>query len=750
MTQRYPRSGELITRLTRSLTAIKGWDKKYTMDYVGEQTGYSSDMVYRWQQGRTCPHPETIVILAKLGKEVANLDRIWGESLLNAAHHPDSIDIVNKLWGPKEIRFIDWNLPPTEHTELIGRHAEITRLLELLSPNHASHLISVDGIGGVGKTALVLEVSYRCKKTSTGEVPDLKVPTFDAIIFVSAKQQYLTPGGILSRYETQRTLQDIFRQVAHTLNRFEIAHATSQEQPVRVREALAHQRTLLIVDNLETMEDKQEIISFLYDLPPSVKVVITTRERAIFSPIRLQQLTEDAALALIEKEAQERSVEVSKEQALMLYQRIGGIPAALVYAVGWIASGYSTEHVFNKVLKEGGDVAHFCFEGSIETLRGQAAHYLLMATAIFPEPPLRAALAQTSGLATDPFAVEEGLGQLQQLSLICQQERRYRMLPLTREYALAELAKHTEFEREVRNRWIEWYKQFVAQETANYHHLQIELGNLISVIDWLIEQQRMEEVNWCFKYTRLFLYAKGHWEFLRHLAEHVAVQARAIHDPILLGESLESLINICREQEDFEDARKWLDFVQNTANILGDELLYAKVCLSHMWMLYRRDDCPEEMVYSVIHAIDIFRRYGRADQVVKALNTIGNRYLRQHRFEEARNIFEEGLQTLAASERLLSEPCQWRAVLQGNLAIIDGRQGRYAEACKVLYEILKNLNEQTDLAEVYAILAFYEFQLGNSEQAQCLRREADRIIEQLRFKHPICPEDEIWRQLQLD
>ena len=48
MPQRYPRIGEQITRLTRSLVAVKGWDKKYTMDYVGNQTGYSPDMVYRW------------------------------------------------------------------------------------------------------------------------------------------------------------------------------------------------------------------------------------------------------------------------------------------------------------------------------------------------------------------------------------------------------------------------------------------------------------------------------------------------------------------------------------------------------------------------------------------------------------------------------------------------------------------------------------------------------------------------------
>ena len=442
MTRRYPRQqyislGEQITRLTHSLAAVKGWTMRDTMGYVGEQTGYGHDMVYRWQQGRSHPSHKTIEVLAQLGKEEANLPREWGESLLKVARHSDVETIVNILWGPREIRNIPCNLPPPGHTELIGRQAEIVHLLELLSPRYAAHLVTVDGIGGVGKTALVLEVAYRCWRASTGESPNPKIPTFDAIIFISAKQQYLTPDGILPRYEAQRTLRDIFRLIAYTLNRFEVTHAASQDQPTKVRDVLARQRTLLIVDNLETMEDKQEIVSFLFELPPPVKVVITTRERALsFSPLRLKQLPEEEALNLIEKQAREKEAHVSNEQARVLYKRIGGIPAALTYAIGQIANGYSMETVLSRVPQASGDVARFCFEGSVGPLRGKQVHMLLMALAMFPKSPLRVALAHTAGLESDPIAVEEGLAQLQQLSLVSQQEERYGMLPLTREYAL--------------------------------------------------------------------------------------------------------------------------------------------------------------------------------------------------------------------------------------------------------------------------------------------------------------------------
>lgn len=434
---------------------------------------------------------------------------------------PHTPDIVNNLWGPKEIRSIPCNLPAREHTELIGREAEMAHLLVLLSSRYGAHLISVDGIGGVGKTALVLEAAHQCWQASTGEVPNSKVPTFEAIIFASAKQQYLTPGGIVRRTEAQNTLCHIFRTVAHTLNHPKITEATPNDQPSRVRDALSHQRTLLIVDNLETMEDKQEIVSFLYELSPSVKVVITTRERALFSPICLEQLVEGAALSLIAKEAREKRVQVSKEQALALYQRIGGIPAALVYTIGQMASGYSAETVLHRLLQADGDVTRYCFEDSVKPLRRRQAHLLLMALAMFPRRPLRSAATHTAGLAGDPIAVEEGLAQLQRLSLVSQQGERYRMLPLTRGYALAELAAHPQFEQEARKRWVEWYLEFAkeyggddwAEWQIKYDHVEEEWENFLAVFDWCATHDQYNEMRdfWGAEGLLEFTTIYGHW-----------------------------------------------------------------------------------------------------------------------------------------------------------------------------------------------------------------------------------------------
>lgn len=487
-THPYKELGELITQLIETLVAVKRWSKTRAMAEVARRTGYSTAAVYRWRQGHLRPPDEALEVLVQIAYEIG-MDRTWAEKFLRAARYPAVESLLNTYWGPKELRHIPNNLPPLGHTLFVGRKAEMARLLELLSPHHAAHLITIDGIGGVGKTALILEVAYRCLRASTGEMPHPRIPTFDAIIFVSAKQQILTPKGILRRRQAQRTLRDIFHAISSTLERPDIRQVGPEQQIVRARHALGRQRTLLIVDNLETVADREDILAFLYDLPPSVKVVITTREQALFSPIRLEHLPKEESIRLILHEAKEMGVSVTQEDALALYERTGGIPAAMIYAVGQIAGGSSVEAVLTRISQATGDVARFCFEGLISPLRGKPAHRLFMAVAMFPKRPLREAVIYVAGLATDPLAADEGLARLQQISLITQREGRYSMLPLTREYALAELAAHPEFDEE------EW-------------------ENLSAVLDWCAAHDRYEDIRdlWFGAYLGGFTNLYGYWD----------------------------------------------------------------------------------------------------------------------------------------------------------------------------------------------------------------------------------------------
>jgi tetratricopeptide (TPR) repeat protein len=745
---KYPRIKELIDRLVESLVAVKGWSLATAMAEVGKRTHYSIDMVYRWRQGKVCPSQETLEILVKLGKEQAGLEREWGESLLHAAHYPDTMALVNKLWGPKEIRAIPCNLPSRDSAQLIGRQSEITRLLQLLSPEHTASLITVDGIGGVGKTALVLEIAYRCWKNSTGEEHSTNAPRFDAIILVSAKQQHLTSEGILPSYGAKRTLRDIKREIAATLN----------IQSEQVDKYLGRQPTLLIVDNLETMEDKQEIVSYLYEMPHTVKVIMTTRERVvIYSPIRLDQLSQEESLVLIEKEAQEKEAQISSEQALSLYHHIGGIPAALIYAIGQVAGGYSVETVMERIPQSGSDVTRFCFESSLEPLRGQPAHHLLMAMAMFSKSPLRGALAHTAGLATNHTASEDALAQLRKLSLIGQQEGRYTILPLTREYALSELAAFPAFEQEARERWVEWYANYALEFggkdrddwTVRYDHIEEEWENLLAVFDWCAAHERYKEIQtfWQGKSMDNFAHIYSYWEdrqfwldWLSKAAEKRGDWSHALQAMIDLSFTLtlmnqfkeaDSILQHAWETHEYAKPRVQLILMQKITNLCTQKGEFADAI---SWsnkaylMLNSIENSLEEP--------DLTRRR------VDLLSNEGLIYFKQKDYQRAEVCFRECLK--------LAEAISWNRVIffaRNHLVSIAIAQNQLEEA-ETLLQISLPVERDKRLAAFHKLTSAYFCQKkGNMDEARRLARAAFDSFERLGMRQEAQETDELLKQL---
>lgn len=413
------------------------------------------------------------------------------------------------------------NLPLPDYTRFVGRSRELNRLLELLSPNHAAHLISVDGIGGVGKTTLVLEAAYQCRTARLEPEKNLGIPIFDAIILTSAKQQFLTPMGLLERTKkANKTLPDICCEIARTLERRDINHTTGDAQLERTSECLSRQRTLLIIDNLETIENQDELLSFLYDLPVSVKVVITTREQAIFVPIRLSSLPEAESLELIQHHLQEKSLNLAEKQMQEIYQKTSGIPAAMIYIIGQLAANYSLNTILEKVRNAEGDVARFCFHAAVSSFAEKASHYLLMAVAMFPKSATEIAIGTVAGI-NDPIARDEGMAKLKQMSLVREEEGRYTMLTLTQEYANAELAKYPSYNSEARARWVDFYQNFAEkngvsrlkwyQEPEKVEKIDIEWDNLQAVIEWCCAENSYEDVLQLWLKVKDYVHIQGYW-----------------------------------------------------------------------------------------------------------------------------------------------------------------------------------------------------------------------------------------------
>ena len=314
--------------------------------------------------------------------------------------------------APPARRPLPWhNLPQRSYTRFVGRQAELEKLTQLLLPHPRSRhfVVTLDGIGGVGKSALALELAYRYRD-GYAALPEAE--RFDAIVWISAKRTLLTANGIQQRQQTFNTLDDLYREIATLLEQPGILQADAMHHRGLVERVLTAQRTLLIVDNLETVDD-EELLSFLRELPDPTKAIVTTRHRIdIAYSIRLTGMPEPDAQALMVVEAARKGVELPSEAIGDLYRRTGGIPLAIVWSIGLMSMGHSVESVLRRLGSGHSDIARFCFAESMARIRGRDAERLLFALALFERSVNRQMLGEVAGLGDDVIGRDDGLAEL--------------------------------------------------------------------------------------------------------------------------------------------------------------------------------------------------------------------------------------------------------------------------------------------------------------------------------------------------
>ncbi|ODG97501.1 NB-ARC domain-containing protein [Nostoc sp. KVJ20] len=344
---------------------------------------------------------------------------------------------LSQLQGQRPASVPD-NLPRYNDV-FVGRKQEIARCLEALSPEERGWGVTIDGIGGMGKTALALEVAYLARKEAL----------FDAYLFVSAKTTWLSAEGVREETLALSSLDSFCREFAKGLGQTDIVKMTDATERRRaLLDALRGRRTLLIWDNLETLnaEERDMIAEFLRKLPTPNKAIITSRRRTGESAvtIRLDRLLETEALELMTKKGESHSrlaqeLNATKPEILTaLYEASGGNPLALDWTLGQVAhKGYSIsvalERLRNAAKSE--DLYGFLFADAAKTL-SKNDRTVLSALAVFQTPGTKAALVDATDLVLTEIQVS--LERLVTLSLVNDLDgERFGLHPLTRSYIRA-------------------------------------------------------------------------------------------------------------------------------------------------------------------------------------------------------------------------------------------------------------------------------------------------------------------------
>ncbi len=590
----------------------------------------------------------------------------------------------------------------------VGREQELKSVLQSLHPNSRTFIIGVEGIGGVGKSAIAIELSYRC----------IENDLFESVIWISSKESVLTVHGIEPLIPEAKSLSDILITIGTSLGNPTIGNLSIQDQIKRAYHLLARQTTLLILDNFESLSrnEQHDILDFLRRSPITLKVIVTSRERVTEGQIiRLQGLSFEESNALLEWDAQQKNIQLTKDQNKYLVDLTGGLPLALLWVQGQIAVlGYSVTQVLDKLKLDANiPILQYCFNHSWNLLRHNNEKKLLFILALLPDAATRDALKEISGIEDDDD-FDNAISDLLQLTLIEHEPDRdyFSILPLTRRYVRTQFTGDRKFIQQAELKTAQYYVGLLSQksdfkEWREFDNLLLDRNNILSVAQWCYKsiQKKSARPSSMTKKTRNIaemlvqigiqfgsvLWQRAYWYDRLTLAHAALSAANLLSDWKSVSTFARNICWIYFYQGDHLRALRWAEDALAATTKTEDELLIAaaKRSLGTVELRLGNFDRSEELLKDVLKTSEKFAeddygiyskgfaQYGLGDleyergntrkakewyqkaldtwqdpirkdpvrHISLALNGLGFVALQEKRFDDAKQLFMEGIQS---------------------------------------------------------------------------------------------------------
>jgi predicted ATPase/DNA-binding XRE family transcriptional regulator len=607
-----------------------------------------------------------------------------------------------------------WQMPtplfpsnlPVSLTSFVGREKEKREILNLLTRNR---LVTLAGVGGIGKTRLALQVGHQV------------LPAYASgawfIPLESLYDPFLVPETIALVFNIRKEPD---RQVIEILKNF-----------------LRSKTILLILDNCEHLLDTcAQLIGTLLSYCPNLKVLATSREplgimgEAVYRvpPLGLPkaddilaQYRESEAVHLFEERAQLAQTDfvLTMENVLSIAQicnRLDGIPLAIelvavhvdMFSPAEIAA--QLEERFQVI--SGGNRAALPRQQTIEAsiswswnLLAENERILLRRLSVFASGWTQdAAESVCSGAEIQSSLVFGLLAQLVAKSLVVISKEtghktRYIMLETIRDYTFKKLKDSGELQTICLSHF-KFFARMVEDAEKNfkgleqavwYDRLDGELNNIRFALTWFKREENVEE--------RLRL-ASGLWRYWKN-------RGHGTEGRRYLQQTLEDV--------PVGPARKKLN--------------YARALTSAGALAYYESD----FVYSEQsrkEALEIFRTLEDNVGIADSLNGLGNIALSQAKYSSAHDFYEEGL----TIRKGLGD--QWGiARLLGNLGLLAYFQTHYEQALSLHLESLalfRELHDQESTANELVNLGDVYRSQGELSQANSAYEESGVISRKLK------------------
>jgi tetratricopeptide (TPR) repeat protein len=640
----------------------------------------------------------------------------------------------------------------------VGRKDEIARCLTALAPEERGWGATIDGIGGIGKTALALEVAHMARERGQ----------FDAYLFASAKTSWLTPEGVRQETLSLSSLDAFVREFARFLGETDVAQmADATERRRALLDALRGRRALLIWDNLETLtvDERDLIAEFLRKLPAPNKAIVTSRHRTGESAltIRLNRLAEKEALALMD-ELGRRYARLAGElrratdnTRRAIYEAAGGNPLAINWTLGLVAQkGYSLTDALAHLqdAARSNDLYGFLFADSTHDL-AESDRTVLSALSTFQTSATPQTLADATSLVLNQ--VQIALERLVTLSLVNDLESgRYGLHPLTRTYVRAALGEagtaarplpgqptlDASARRKALQYWVDYAAKYGGSDKdayKTYDRLEAEWPNLDAAASALRElagvpgpvkdKQAAKLLNDLARALRQFLRFRGYWDERAHLSEWAYEATQAMGDWQSAGWRAYDVAMIHLDRAETDRAQVWADRCAEAWERGGGHSDRAEAARLRGLIAQQRKELAEaERLYT--EALTIYRDLGEEVNQATVLNDLGLVARERKDYARAQEFYR---QALAIAEKIGNREQQ--AYISGNLGLVALDQNNPAEArrwCERELALAQEVGRQELVAYAQAGLAEVLEKENRPAEALPLAEEALRIRERLR------------------
>lgn len=676
------------------------------------------------------------------------------EKLLLKNLQPILIEYAEKAQGQKVTPEVLQALAPVipdnlpRRAPFFGRTKDMATVMRALSPEDRTWGVLIDGIGGVGKSALAVEAAYRCKDAAM----------FDAWIFVSAKVNALEPQGIRDKTPAARTLDEFLNETARVLDRNDIPQLASDQRRRAILDALRSTRALLIWDNLETLtkEEQEAAADFLRELPTGCKAAITSRRRGGEGAVwlRLERIEWEGALGIIKNEMERDAGLAAKLRKAgearwpALHDETKGSPLALMHILGLMRVRPSLTFDGALELLRGNrtpDLQKFIFQEARRelTANDEAA---LRALSLFVPSASFAAWMNVASLSRQ--ALEMAIDRLTALSLVdvLEGEERYALHPITRNFVRDELLSDAQNTNDVQMRfgkyWISYAQPLDLNDSNDVIAFQSERPNINAAAEllWQIAGLREGVVNK--DAVRMLIDVRdavstqlkqsGFWDESIQLNEWAYDAASALHDAMAAGWSAYALTWRYSERGDERAATYWLDRCAEAWERSANR--ERRASLAHLRGMVASDLQNNNEAAAALYkeALSIYREINDSVGCSRVLIGLGNLEKSRVEYDAAEQYYLEALQCKEAAGTK-----DGLVVIYVNLGELACDRQRWREANEWYQKALspaRDLHYQAMIASAQYGLASVQEAQGHPEIALPLAEEALAIRERLRHK----------------